>query len=95
MAAGDVFQCQIELAAVFVEIVDLDEIGMLAPGGGSGLAAEAGQMGRVVVSGFLEQLERDIATEGVVTGEVNDAHATAAEDALDVVAGDLRQPGAG
>jgi hypothetical protein len=48
----------------------------------------------VLVRGFPEQFERDVSIEPTVRGEVDDAHAATAEDALDVIAGNLRHSAA-
>ena len=68
-------------------VVDVDDVRMVERGHGLGLAFEAGE--RVGIrTGFRRQdLDRHTAVEAGVETLINRAHATAAEQAADLVAG--------
>ena len=86
--AGQVFHRQVRTPVVAADVVDADDVPVHQPRGGSGLAHEArGGLGvlRVAVG---QQLERDLAAQRFLQGEVHRRHAALAEHADDAVAGD-------
>ena len=85
--AGDVLHHDEVLAVVLVEaeVEHLDDVGMDEPRRGERLAAEARHEGRVVGQVLGQQLDRHVALEALVEGELDGGHATDAEAALDPV----------
>ena len=84
--ARDVLEAEERQAVVLAHLKDLDNVGVLKPGNGLRLAPEPRQLvgpGRVAGA---DHLERDGALQGQVPGLVDDAHASAAEHFLDLVA---------
>ena len=74
------------LALVEAEVEHLDDVRMHQARGGERLAPEARDERRVVGEVLGEQLQRDVALEPLVEGEVHGRHAADAEPALDPVA---------
>ena len=81
---------QIQGALVLAGLVDRDDVRVVERGGDPRLALEAsaetwvlGQLGR-------DELERDVAVELLLVGEVDDAHAATADQPLDLASCDLR-----
>ena len=77
------------LALVLADLVDGPDVRMVQGGRGLGLAAEAGLVGRARIAPLTEELEGDLPTQLDVLGEIDDAHAAAAEGAEQPVVGDL------
>ena len=67
--------------------MDLHDVRMLQPRHRLGLDAEARQLPRPGMAAGQHHLERHGALQGQMPGLVDDAHAAAAEHALDLVAG--------
>jgi hypothetical protein len=85
-AAVDVFQREVGAAVVLADLVDVDDVGVLELGGGLGLAAEAGPVVFVGVLAGADHLQGDRPLQAALPGQVDHAHAAAAEHAQDVVA---------
>ena len=83
--AVDVAHRQVGRAVELAGLVDRDDVGVVDRGREVGLAveprAEVGVVGQLVG----QQLERHLAPQFALLGEVDDAHAAAAEDPLDAV----------
>ncbi len=92
-ATLDVLQGQVGLAIVLADLVNLHQVGMLAPCDGRGFPLEPGTVRRIVLPTFLEQLERDLPVEGLMPRQVDHAHAAPTEHTLDFVTRDSRCPG--
>src|SRR5439155_25668858 len=76
VAALDVLHGEVRLAFALADVIDGDDVRVVEVGGGLGLQAEAGQvLGERQLAG-PDHLEGDDAAEGLVTGLVDDAHAT-------------------
>ena len=73
---------------VEAEVEHLDDVRVHEPGGGERLAAEAGDERRVVGQVLGQQLDRHVALEALVEGQLHGGHPTDAEAALDPVAPD-------
>ena len=71
---------------VEAEVEDLDDVGVHEPRGRQRLAAEARRRTSVVGEVLGQQLDRDLALEALVEGEVHGRHAADAEAALEPVA---------
>ena len=69
-------------AVVVADVVDGDDVGVLEPAGRLRLAHEAAAQ---VLAVDAQQLERDVAVEHGVAGQVQHAHAAFPEEALDLV----------
>ena len=81
-------------ALVEAEVEHLDDVRVHEPGGGQRLAAEAGDERRVVGQVLGQQLDRHVALEALVEGQLHGRHAADAEAALDPVPpGDRRSVG--
>ena len=85
-AHGDIELPVIVLAGV----IDGDHVGVVDPGGGERLAHEALAELRLARELGRYDLERDGALERGITRPVHHAHAAAARDVLDAIAGDGR-----
>ena len=75
--------------ADLLEVVDLDEVGMAGPRHDLRLLEEALQRGRVGGGRQDQLLDRDLAAEARLLGQVDGAHAAAPELALDPVLADV------
>ena len=86
--AGDVLHHDevLVVALVEAEVEHLNDVRVHEPGSGERLAAEARDERRVVGEVLGQQLQRDVALEALVEGEVHGRHAADAEPALDPVA---------
>ena len=73
-------------ALVEAEVEDLDDVRMHEPSRGQRFAAEARDESRVIGQVLGEQLQRHIALESLIEGEVHSGHAADAETTLDAVA---------
>ena len=93
-AAVGVLQGAKRQSAGLADFVDLEDIGVLQPGGGFGFGQKAGHLIGGGEAAGPDHLEGDGALEGQVQGLVNDAHAATAQQALDQVAGDDRRTAA-
>ncbi len=69
--------------------MDRDEIGVAELRGGAGLAQEAVDRGGIAQALWMQDLERHLAIERLLLGEVDITHAAATEQAFDLVAEDL------
>ena len=79
------------LALVEAEVEHLDDVGVHEAGGRQRLAPEARHEGRIVGQMLGQQLDRDVALQPLVEGELDRGHAADAEAALDAVSpGDRR-----
>ena len=67
-------------------VVDRDDVGVVEPGGGLGLASEAGLEGRVGGEVAAQPLDRDLAAQPHVGAVADLGHAAAAEQVPDLVA---------
>ena len=81
---------QVELPVVLAGLVDRDHVRMVERGGEAWLAQEAGTERLVLGQLRRDQLQRDRALERQVDRPVDDAHAAAADQRLDPVAGEGR-----
>jgi hypothetical protein len=68
-----------------VEIENLDDVGVMKLGSGKRLTAEALEEGRILVKFAGDEFECAQAAEQKVFGEIDGAHAAAAEETLDAV----------
>src|SRR5262249_13668080 len=87
--ALDELHGEVAPAVVLADLVDRHDMRVVETGDGLGLVAEASE---VVVAGpgpCAEHLQRDEAVEGALAGLVDDAHAAAAEDAVDLVVAEV------
>src|SRR5439155_3765721 len=78
-AAGAVLHREVRPAGVLAGLVDGGDGRVLQPGDRLGLGAEAGQVGGGGVAAGEDHLQRDEAVERPLAGEVDDAHAAAAD----------------
>ena len=78
---------------MFADIVNLHDMGVLQPCDGLRLSAEAFQVIRRGIMACQNHLQGDDAIELKLPGLVHNAHAAAAQDAQNLVAGDRRQRG--
>ena len=62
---------------------DRHDVGVVQTGGGAGLAAETGELGRVEPAVGWQDLERDVAAERFLDRLVDNSHSTPAEYAQD------------
>ena len=85
----DVAHREVESAVVLPGLVHGDDMRVVERSGDSRLALEARAEARVLGELGGNQLERDVAVELLLAGEVDDTHAAAADQALDRAAGDL------
>jgi hypothetical protein len=86
--AGDELHRDVDLAVGGgADVVDADDVGVREAGEGLGLAQQAA-LALGVAGAVAQDLDRDLAIEGLVEGGVDDAHAAAAELAQDGVAAD-------
>ena len=85
--AGDVLHHDevLVVALVEAEVEHLDDVRVDQPRGGERLAAKARDERRVVGEVLGQQLERDVALESLVEGEMDGRHPADAEPALDPV----------
>jgi len=72
------------------DLEDLHDVLMLEPGDGLAFRAKAGETDGVGVGTGQEHLESDDPVQVLVASLVDNAHAASAQDAEDLVAGDLR-----
>ena len=79
----------VQLPVDLARVVDRDDVRMLDRGRQPRLAQEALAERHVVGELRGEQLQRDVAVEREVVGAVDDAHAAAADQRLDPIAGEL------
>jgi myo-inositol-1(or 4)-monophosphatase len=87
--AVDVLGGDVVDAVGFADVVDGDDVGMVQRRGRAGLALEAADALLVLGEAHRQELERHLAPQTVVLGEINLAHAAGAEKALHPVVGDL------
>jgi len=90
-AAGDEPHGEVVLAVVRADLVDRDHAGVVEQGYGLGLVLEASPL---VVAGEhagLDHLQRHRSVERDLAGLVDDAHAAAAQLALDLVVAEVAQ----
>ena len=73
-------------------VVDLDDRGMVELRHRPGLAPEAGAAGLVESPVGADALDRDVALESLVPGQVDLAHAALSEQGLDAVGTDPPAP---
>ncbi len=85
--AGDQLHHHPEIVAVLHDVVDLHDRRMVEAGQRPGLAAET--LPALEILAAVQPLERHLAGQAVVPGEVDLAHAAAAEQALETVGADL------
>ena len=92
VGALDVAHREEEDTVLLSRLVDRDDVRMVERSGDPRLPQEA--LTETLVLGELgrDDLERDLAAEPLLVGTVNRAHASAADERLDSVAGD-RRPG--
>ena len=86
LGAFDEFHGDVGLAHARADVVDADDVGVVDLGGGPGLAHEALPVFLGVVHEGAKELERDGTAELGVQGAVDDAHASAAQLLLELVA---------
>ncbi len=91
-AAGDELHGEERPAVDLANLVDLDDAGVLQPGCGLGLAAEALPFGGAGKDVAADHLEGDDTVEGQLAGPVDDAHAAGAQFVEQFVAGDGGRP---
>ena len=84
--ALDVLHHQIGEPAVFALVQDAHDVRVGEPGGGLGFAAQPVQELRVVGQMGMEDLQRDIALQPLVRGEVDGGHPAAGKPGLNLVA---------
>ena len=84
--AADVLHAEEAGAVGLADVVNLDDVRVRELGGGVGLAGEPGDEHRVGRPPLAHHLEGDVAVERELPGEVDRAHAAAAEFAFDRVA---------
>jgi len=77
------------LAFVLADLVDGADVRVVEGGGGLGLAAEADLVGRTHGAPVMEKLDRHLAAQLDVHGEVDHAHAAAAKGPEQPIVGDL------
>ena len=90
-AAGHELEDEVRPARGLADVVDLDDVGVLQAGERRGLGAKAGQVLRAGLEPGQDHLQRHGAIEAELPGLVHDAHAAAAEQPQDLIAGDLGQ----
>src|SRR5439155_9502007 len=73
-------------ATDLIDVVDLAEVGMIDAGGQTGLAAEAFEDRLPITWLEVRHLERDLAAELAILGEVDGAHAASAQLREDAIA---------
>ena len=83
--AGDVLHRVVADAFMSAIIEDADDIGVVQPGGGTGLGAEPPQVVLAAAELGVHHLERHVAPERLAHGLVDHAHAALAEIAEDAV----------
>ncbi len=84
---GDVLHGDVEQAVDLARVVDRDDVGMRERGGDARLAQEALAEVRVVGQIGRDDLQRGAAAQGLVLGQVDDAHAAPTDAVLDPVPG--------
>lgn len=87
--AVDILHYEIEQALVIAKGVDVNDIGMVQAGNGSGLASESACGVFVLQEFFAHELYGDFAFEVCVEGKPDFAHSASAEEALELVAAKL------
>jgi hypothetical protein len=87
--AGDVAHGDVQEVARLARLVDRHDVRVLEARGQLGLAQEALAEARVLGKARREQLERHLASEARILGEVHVAHAAASHESLDPVAGEV------
>jgi hypothetical protein len=80
----DVFHGDERTAALFADLVDRADVGMVQRGRRSRFAEDPGALGRTVAAVF-EELDRSVALKARVVGEKHRAGATLAEGTLDPI----------
>ena len=89
-AAGHELQLDEREAIRLTDVEDLDDVGMLEPGDGLGLAEESPDRVRVGMRAGQDHLDGAGAIEQDIAGMIDDAHPSAAQLAQDLVPGDRR-----
>ena len=80
VGSGDVLHRDEMDLAGGVEVERPDDVRMVQPGGGAGLALESGEVRRLVDTMAWQHLDRDLVVERRVFGEIDAAHAPLAEE---------------
>ena len=88
VGAGDVLHRDPEAPITIPAVVDRDDVGMVQRGHHLGFLVEPLPIFVVVADAGAEDLQRVLARQAGMLGEVHLAHATAAEDAQDGVVGE-------
>ena len=79
----------VEFAVSLARVVDRNDVRVVDLGGPLRLALESCPEARVFAQGRREELDRDLPAQPHVLGEVDDAHATTADERLEAIASNV------
>ena len=86
IAPFDVLHHQVMDVAFVIDVVRADDIFVIQPGGGLGLALESGEIRRIVHAALRQHLDRHTMVHAGMLGQIDAAHAAGAEQAQQLVA---------